>query len=292
MTDAPVPSLDELERVLALQAGPRIDPLLALGRRAVSAAVGDVLRHRLVEALLELVHGYAGNNKQRLAMGEIIGQLGDPRICTPDQPNYWASAPLRDGGVLSVGRFPVTVAEFRAWVAAGGYDSEAWSEAGRAWLAQESLRWNTLADNPDSAALVVANQPVVGVTWWEAEAYARAHGARLLSANEHRGVTRGLEKRPYPWGAPFGDGNANTKEEALGRPCAVGLFGADATPEGVVDLAGNAGCWLADVTEDGRRMLHPGAWSRPSMAAWAKALEMSTPDTRSADLGFRLARDS
>ena len=34
--------------------------------------------------------------------------------------------------------------------------------------------------------------------------------------------------------------------EALGRPCAVGLFGGDQTPEGVYDLAGNVAEWTGD----------------------------------------------
>ena len=56
------------------------------------------------------------------------------------------------------------------------------------------------------------------------------------------------------------------------------------------DLAGNAAEWLGDGSNE-RRMLHPGSWVRPSMASWAKALELSAPETRSADLGFRLTRD-
>ena len=137
---------------------------------------------------------------------------------------------------------------------------------------------------------MVDNQPVVGVTWWEAEAYATAHGARLPRADERVWVTRGRERRPYPWGSPFGTGNANTREEVLGRPCAVGIYLRDRTPEGVCDLAGNAAEWTADhVGND--RLIHPGAWDQPSMAAWAKALAMESPDSRWAGIGFRLAKD-
>jgi hypothetical protein len=50
------------------------------------------------------------------------------------------------------------------------------------------------------------------------------------------------------------------------------------------------GEWLSDLGGEGRQMLHPGSWARPSMAAWAKALEMADPDTRSADMGFRICR--
>jgi formylglycine-generating enzyme required for sulfatase activity len=137
---------------------------------------------------------------------------------------------------------------------------------------------------------VLANQPVVGVSLHEAQAYATAHGARLLEFDERVRVMRGNEKRPYPWGAPFGQNNANTREEVLGRPSAVGIFPRDRTPEGVCDLAGNVGEWTADSAGD-RQVIHPGSWEQPSMAAWAKALRLISPAARSASLGFRLARD-
>ena len=50
---------------------------------------------------------------------------------------------------------------------------------------------------------------------------------------------RGDANRPYPWGQPFGQGNANTNEATLGKPVAIGLFIADCTPDGIYDLAGN-----------------------------------------------------
>jgi len=289
---APADHLTRLDEVLALRAGPRIEPLVAFGRHLADSGEGSsIIRERVVAALIELLDGYAGNGRQRLEMGEVLGLLGDPRLRLPSDPEYWATITLPDGTEVEVGRFPVTNAEFREWAEGAGYTSaDGWSEGGLAWKAAGPAAWADLAANPESAALTVDNQPVAGVTWWEAEAYAQAAGARLLTAREHRVASRGEEKRPYPWGAPFGDGNANTKEEALGRPCAVGVYAADRTPEGVSDMAGNTGCWLADGTEDGRRMLHPGSWARPSMAAWAKALEMAEPDARSADLGFRLAR--
>lgn len=290
---SPADLLARLDTILELRAGPRIDPLVQFGRDlAASGLGGGITRDRTVAALIDLLDAFAGNGRERMEMGEVLGLLGDPRLRMPGDAEYWQAITLPDGGSVEIGRFPVTTAEFQRWAESAGFDDAShWSEGGASWKGSTNMPWTALAASPESASLVVANQPVAGVTWWEAEAYARAHGARLLTADEHRSACRGAEKRPYPWGAPFGDGNANTKEEALGRPCAVGVFGADRTPDGVYDLAGNMGCWLVDGTDDGRRMLHPGSWARPSMAAWAKALEMAEPDTRSADLGFRIARD-
>jgi formylglycine-generating enzyme required for sulfatase activity len=137
---------------------------------------------------------------------------------------------------------------------------------------------------------VVPNQPAIGVTWYEAEAYAKAHGARLLTLDERMQIMRGDGNRPYPWGQPFGQRNANTREEAVGKPSAVGLFQQDQTPEGICDLAGNVAEWTSDHADD-ERVIHPGSWNAPSMSAWAKARALVPPKTRSADLGFRIARD-
>lgn len=280
---------DRLDEIQALPVADRIGPLLRLGSEA---AAGDDagLQAQVAGALVALIEANVGDGRERHALGGLLGRLGDPRLRTPDDAGYWATVELDDGTPVQVGRFLVTTAEFRAWIAAGGYDDDAhWSPDGLAWRAQAEHTWTELADAPDAAHLVVPNHPVAGPTFWEAEAYARAHGARLLTVEEHRYVMRGAEKRPYPWGAPFVDGYANTREEALGGPCAVGLYRQDVTPEGVFDLAGNMGEWLADAAGD-RRVTHPGSWARASMATWAKAIELVGPGERSADLGFRLAR--
>ncbi len=280
----------QLRELLSQPLGRRMEPLISFAEAVAAAGLDGGLRGRVAQALLELIEGFAGNARQRMAMGRALSHVGDPRLRRPQQAEYWAEAPCEDGSLLSVGRFLVTNAEFRAWVEEGGYDDPAaWSEDGLAWKASGAPPWAKLAADPGAKHLIEENQPVAGPTWYEAEAYARAHGARLMTVDERRAVVRGPEKRPYPWGAPFGDGNANTREEALGQPCAVGLYPADRTPEGVYDLAGNMGEWLGDSAGD-KKMLHPGSWARPSMASWAKALELAPPEARSADMSFRLVR--
>jgi formylglycine-generating enzyme required for sulfatase activity len=279
-----------LKEILALGPGPHLAPLIALGHQiAESGTADDDVRGRTVEALELLLKQCVGSGKDRLDLGVALARLGDPRLRVPGDADYWVDVQMDDGTTLQVGRFHVTTAEFQAWIASGGYDDASnWSEEGLAWKA-DNPPWSQLAADPAVSHLVEANQPVAGPTWWEAEAYANAHGARLMSSDEHRWIMRGAEKRPYPWGDPFGDGNANTREEALGRPCAVGLYRSDRTPDGVCDLAGNMAEWLCDVV-DHQRQLHPGSWAQPSMAAWAKALELAEPDVRSGDMSFRLVR--
>jgi formylglycine-generating enzyme required for sulfatase activity len=226
-----------------------------------------------------------------MELGEVLGHLGDPRLATPADSTYWVKLRVDDHALL-VGRFLVTTKEFVAWLDQGGLvDDSVWSEDGKRWRDTRRTLWTDLAAAPDAAHLVVPNQPAIGVTWYEAEAYARTHDARLLSLDERMQIMRGDVNRPYPWGQPFGQRNANTREEAMGKPSAVGLFQRDQTPEGVCDLAGNVAEWTSDEADE-ERVIHPGSWNAPSMSAWAKARALVPPKTRSADLGFRISRES
>ena len=262
-----------------------------LGAASLCGALPEAARKAFVSRLVELVESDEGQVRARLACGELLGMLGDVRLHVPSEDAYWARLELQSGDAISFGRFPVTNQEYRAWVASGGYDDKAaWSADGLAWLSSVDDAWPTLDERGDAGQMLVANQPVVGVSWFEADAYARAMNARLPRWYERVWAVRGSENRPYPWGDPFGVGNSNTKEEVLGRPCAVGLYGADQTPEGVRDLAGNVGEWTAD-SDGNEYLLHPGSWDQPSLAAWAKALTTEPPTSRWAALGFRLVSD-
>jgi formylglycine-generating enzyme required for sulfatase activity len=246
----------------------------------------------LADALVALISSPGLMSSERMALGEALGALGDPRLRDPSQADYWIAVEVDEDYTLSVGRFLVTNAEWVRFMDSGLYSDDAiWSEEGLAWRDSERPSWQELAADPDSASLIIPNQPVVGISWYEAEAYATAHSARLLEFDDRVRIMRGDEKRPYPWGAPFGQGNANTREEVLSKPSAVGVFSSDRTPEGVCDLAGNVGEWTADELQERRRVIHPGSWQQPSMAAWAKALHIVSAAARSADLGFRIVRD-
>ncbi len=104
-------------------------------------------------------------------------------------------------------------------------------------------------DVPD----VINNLPVVGVTWYGAQAYCEALGRRLPTEAEWEFAARGTTGNLYPWGSgPFDTTNARTNRPIPEDPLDVGAFPIGSFPEGrsqysaALDMAGNAAEWVAD----------------------------------------------
>ena len=153
----------------------------------------DEHRVRLITQLRDLVEAGSGSGKERLVLGEILGVLGDPRLNRPDSSAYWVDVPSKEG-TLTVGRHMVTNEEFREFVDGGAYQNRAlWSDEGWAWVQSDEGTWADRVASKDVRPYLIANQPVVGVTWFEASAYAKCHGATLARFDERMRVVRGPE---------------------------------------------------------------------------------------------------
>jgi iron(II)-dependent oxidoreductase len=91
-----------------------------------------------------------------------------------ERPRHRAETPA-----FAISRLPVSNGEWKRFAADGGYRRrELWSPEGWAWL-QEQGR----APHPALAAHE-PDAPACHVSWFEADAFARAHGARLPSETE------------------------------------------------------------------------------------------------------------
>ena len=157
-------------------------------------------------------------------------------------------APVHRVGVPAfvVGRYPVTVAEYEAFLGAApeGYlDARHWDPAGWKWRAAAAR--TAPEDWEDQRPH--RNRPVTGVSWYEAAAYCHWVGGRLPTEAEWEWVARGAKGRKYPWGSePPTDGHANFGGR-VGTPTPVGIYPGDVHEFEVRDLAGNVWEWCDDL---------------------------------------------
>ncbi len=158
-------------------------------------------------------------------------------------------------------------------------------------------------------------QPVVGITWFEARAYCRWLSAQtgqtftLPSEAQFEAAARGKAGRLYPYDGDFDASRCNTFESHIRRTTPVGIFD-NATPEGALDLSGNAYTWTTSIydqerfrypyrADDGRenpadaearRVLRGGAWFDFLGFARAASRFDFGPTSRNYFVGFRVLR--
>ena len=95
--------------------------------------------------------------------------------------------------------YEVTNAEYQRFIAGGGYaEASYWLPEGWAWRGSKKREQPSYWNNEDFNAV---QQPVVGVTWYEADAYCRWAGKSLPEEPQWDKACRGIDGRAFPWAA-------------------------------------------------------------------------------------------
>ena len=90
------------------------------------------------------------------------------------------------------------------------------------------------------------NHPVVGISWYDADAYCRFVGKRLPTEAEWEKAARGTDGLIWPWGNFWDRSKANTLEADVGNTMPVGSYKTGVSPFGAYDMAGNVWEWVDD----------------------------------------------
>jgi iron(II)-dependent oxidoreductase len=175
------------------------------------------------------------------------------------------ATPVEQGQTVPVASFfldrhTVTNAQFAHFVASGGYNQE---ELWPVEIVAQLLDFVDQSGRPGprswSGGAPPRNKlehPVVGITWYEANAYARWAGKRLPTPAEWQragswATNHGRSEPKYPWGNAFDPKCANTWLSGLGTTVPVHEYSPGATRNGIYQLIGNVWEWVDAVFDGG-----------------------------------------
>ena len=222
-----------------------------------------------------------------------------------------------------IGRTPITNASYLTFVEGGGYERrEWWSDEGwswkedyditrpQSWTADLRSEWRLTGLEP-----LHPDRPVVHVSWFEADAFARAHAGRLPTELEWEKAATWDQEQHAPRHAPWGDEpaiagvHANLDQRA-GGPVPAGSLPAGGSPYGVLGMIGDVWEWTAsdfggypgfrafpyreysEVFFGSRyKVLRGGSWATRPRLATASFRNWDFPERRQIFSGLRIARD-
>jgi iron(II)-dependent oxidoreductase len=138
----------------------------------------------------------------------------------------------------------------------------------------------------------VADLPVTSVTRDQGAAFALAAGGRLPTSPEWEWMA-GSGLRRYPWGdEELTACRANLRPFGPGRATAAGAYPGGATPDGVLDAAGNVWEWTATDLPGGGAVIRGGSYNSLAQYAHCDYVGEVPAGLTSPGIGLRVVRSA
>lgn len=184
--------------------------------------------------------------------------------------------------------YPVTNSRYEKFIKNTGYErDEFWSEEGLKWCKKYNIIQPKYWDNEE---LNQPKHPVVGVSYYEAEAFASWSGMSLPTEKQWERAARGTDGRKYPWGDKFDKEKCNTHESGIGKTTRVTRYPNGISPDGCYDMAGNVWEWTKSDHEIGGRVVRGGSWGSEQDVAHCTNRGKVDPFDRDYIVGFRCVK--
>ncbi len=191
---------------------------------------------------------------------------------------------------FSIDAYEISNADFAAFVDATGYQTYREQQN-----SPQNWRWVFPAGKE--------NNPVVFVTFFDAQAFCQWAGKRLPTEFEWEKAARGPDGFLFPWGNTYDPTMFNGKDSGQRRTLPVGTF--PANPYGLFDVAGNVKEWVASAYQaypgsnyqdpfynPETRGLRGGGWFDEEAFVTTTNRNGGDPTiTANDDIGFRCAKD-
>jgi iron(II)-dependent oxidoreductase len=185
-----------------------------------------------------------------------MGAVWDSFAYDNESPAHTVSLPA-----FKIDRLLTNNEEYACFIEEGGYKRrEWWSDEGWTWRERENWNFPLHWTQPDgkgwhartmfNEGLLEPRHPVTGISWYEAEAYARFMRKRLPTEAEWEKAaswdSARQHKRRFSWGDETPSPAVCNFNYHYWGTTAVGSFPEGASPYGCLDMTGNVWEWTSD----------------------------------------------
>ncbi|KPA11860.1 signal transduction protein, partial [Candidatus Magnetomorum sp. HK-1] len=242
-------------------------------KRIEDSNLGKDMKRRVQKRLVQLLEHSALTPVERATAGNVLAKIGDPRFLKdrwylPDEPLLgfveipageflMGSDPKKDLQANDIetpqhkvflkhyyiARYPVTVAQFKAFVKDSGYKPK-YVDCLKG-IDTHPVIWVNWVDAVNYCKWLTEKLSNDKNTPKEIAAYINTKGwvIRLPSEAEWEKAARGCDGRIYPWGDDFDVNKVNSQEAEIETTNVVGCFSEGKSPYGIMEMSGNTYEW-------------------------------------------------